>query len=92
MSKFHILFNKFECLQHHDMTDQVIEMLNKLTPLVEAIFFELNQVNRSPRLLRRDLANFFVAIEPRGFLTCLGLRKTVASQDKELPPDKSMLI
>jgi len=67
-------------------------MLNKCSPLIEGIFFELNQENRSPRLLRRDLANFFVAIQPRGFLTCLGLRKTAASQDKDLPPDRSMML
>ncbi len=51
MSKFPILFTKFPCLQHHDLTEEVIEKLNKLTPMIDDIFYEVNLDNRSPRFL-----------------------------------------
>lgn len=35
---------------------------------------------------------FFVSLEPRGFLSCLGLRKTIGTSDNNLPPDRKALI
>jgi hypothetical protein len=31
-------------------------------------------------------------LEPRGFLSCLGLRKTVGSSDLALPPERKALL
>ena len=91
MHKFPVVFKKFPCLEQHDLTHTMIDDLNKLTPLIDDIFYEISFINRSPRLLLKQLTQFFQQIKPRGFLTCLGLRTTAASQD-QLPPDRSMLI
>ena len=42
--------------------------------------------------LKRELTDFFVALQPRGILTCLGVRRTNSSIDEELPPEKNQLI
>ena len=42
--------------------------------------------------LRKELTDFFVALQPRGILTCLGVRRTSSSVDEELPPEKNQLI
>lgn len=59
--------------------------------MVIDIFKEINQVDKSPRALQKELIEFFIALEPAGFLLCLGLRKTVGSQEI-LPPDRKSLI
>lgn len=92
MDRFPIQFYPVPCLQLHDETGEVVQTLNQLTYLVNDIFHEASQPSRSPRLLIKQLATFFLELKSRGLLTCLGLRKTVASQDSELPPDKAMLI
>ena len=66
-------------------------MLCKLTPQLQYIFKELERMkedNSSPRMLQKELADFFISIGVRGILTCLGIRKTNSSVDLELPPER----
>ena len=70
-------------------------MMSKLTVQLKYVFKELEGVNvaeASPRALQKELADFFVALQPRGVLTCLGVRKTLSSVDSELPPEKDQLL
>jgi len=53
------------------MTEQVVYLFRELE--------RHTNENRSPRQLQKEITDFFLAIGPRGFLTCLGLRKTVSS-------------
>jgi len=59
--------------------------------MINNIFNELQQMNtdslKSPRKLLKDITDFLCSLEPRGFLACLGVRKTIGSQDSVLPPD-----
>ena len=43
-------------------------------------------------MLKGELTDFFVNIQARGILTCLGVRKTESSVDHELPPDRPQII
>lgn len=70
-------------------------MLTKLTTQLKYVFRELARVEKdggSPRMLQKELVDFFVALQPRGILTCLGVRHTNSSTDEELPPEKNQLI
>eukprot|EP00350_Pseudokeronopsis_sp_OXSARD2_P009364 CAMPEP_0170558030 /NCGR_PEP_ID=MMETSP0211-20121228/32225_1 /TAXON_ID=311385 /ORGANISM="Pseudokeronopsis sp., Strain OXSARD2" /LENGTH=197 /DNA_ID=CAMNT_0010869583 /DNA_START=303 /DNA_END=896 /DNA_ORIENTATION=+ len=85
------MFKKVECMQSYDETEQLIEeRLNKLTATLMSIFNELNQ-NKSPRALQKELIEFFASLEPKGFLVCLGFRKTIGSQEDFIPPDKNAI-
>ena len=42
--------------------------------------------------MQRELLEFFISLEPAGFLICLGLRRTIGSSDNSLPPDRKPLI
>ena len=69
-------------------------MLSKLTPQLKYVFTELDSdslLNNedSTMRLRKELTDFFVALQPRGILTCLGVRRTSSSIDEELPPEKN---
>jgi hypothetical protein len=79
MQKFPITFKQLQGLSSHDDTDKYIESMNKLTPMVIDIFKEVNQTDKSPRALQKELLEFFIALEPAGFLVCLGLRRTIGS-------------
>ena len=46
----------------------------------------------SPRGFMQELTDFMLALQPRGILTCLGVRQTSSSVDEELPPEKNQLI
>ena len=50
------------------------------------------EVSESPRSLHKELTDFLAALQPRGILTCLGIRRTSSSIDEELPPEKNQLI
>ena len=78
-------------MESHDETDKAIEGLNKLTPIVIDIFKEVNQPHKSPRALQKELLEFFISLEPYGFLVCLGMRKTIGTQPI-LPPDRNTLL
>jgi hypothetical protein len=62
--------------------------------MILEIFKELSGLpgGKSPRALQKELLEFFVALEPSGFLVCLGIRRTVGSQDISLPPERQQLI
>lgn len=92
MSQFPIHFKPLTCMSALDDTDKHMESLNKLTPLVHDIFVELGQTGKSPRILQKELLEFFMALEPSGFLVCLGIRRTVGSQDLTVPPERKNLI
>lgn len=51
--------------------------------MINNIFNELNQMNtdapKSPRKLLKDITDLLCSLEPRGFLACLGVRKTIGS-------------
>jgi len=66
-----------------------------MTENVNHVFKELEKCvseNRSPRQLQKEFADLLQLMGARGFLTCLGIRKTVSSQDIELPPDKQQML
>lgn len=103
LERFPVLFQPLACLAIHDETEEVCEMLSKLTPQLKYVFRELERCksedaigpdaqSRSPRNLLKELTDFMVALQPRGILTCLGVRKTNSSIDEELPPEKNQLI
>mmetsp|Transcript_41573 Transcript_41573/g.54745 ORF Transcript_41573/g.54745 Transcript_41573/m.54745 type:complete len:80 (+) Transcript_41573:451-690(+) len=79
-------------------------MLSKLTPQLKYVFRELERLDGddregagggsaplqdSPRSFMQELTDFMVALQPRGILTCLGVRHTNSSVDTELPPEKN---
>ena len=43
-------------------------------------------------MLQKELADFFISINVRGILTCLGIRRTNSSVDQELPPERQQLM
>jgi hypothetical protein len=62
--------------------------------VIADIFNELtgiNESNKSPTILQKEICEFLCLLETRGFLTCLGIRKTIGSLDDVLPPDKEDL-
>lgn len=61
-------------------------MLSKLTTQLKYVFRELSSEQRSPRALQKELVDFFYMIQPRGILTCLGVRKTASTVEEALPP------
>ena len=48
----------------------------------------VEQDNCSPRVLQKLVCDFLVSIEPKGFLCCLGIRRTIGSYENCLPPDR----
>ena len=102
LDRFPVLFQPLACLSHHDETEEVVEMLGKLTPQLKYVFRELencddeldsnNPQSAAVLLLQKELRDFFVAMQPRGILTLLGVRRTNSSIDEELPPEKNQLI
>ena len=96
MDRFPVLFQPLACLAQHDTTEEVCEMLTKLTTQLQYVFRELeiaeDDLNMSPNLLIKELTDFFFALQPRGILTCLGVRRTNSSTDDELLPEKIHLI
>ena len=105
LDRFPVLFQPLTCLAHHDETEEVVEMLSKLTPQLKYVFHELENCTNQEQFgsldelqspsricLKRELTDFFVALQPRGILTCLGVRRTNSSIDEELPPEKNQLI
>lgn len=48
-------------------------------------------MDKSPRALQKELLEFLIALEPSGFLVCLGLRRTAGSQEV-LPPERASLV
>ena len=94
IARFPVLYPEIESLKPHDDTPNFLMSLDKLTPVIADIFKELTGItesNKSPRALQKEICEFLCLLEPRGFLTCLGIRKTVGSQDMVLPPEKSDL-
>ena len=92
--RFPILYADIESMKQFDDTHHFLQSLDKLTPIISYIFKELTGItesNKSPRALQREICEFLCLLEPRGFLTCLGIRKTVGSQDTVLPPEKTDL-
>ena len=63
MGKFPIHFRQLSGLQSQDESEGIVETLSKLTPQVNDIFKELNQPERSPRHLQKELLDFFVSLE-----------------------------
>ena len=97
LDRFPVLFQPLACLAHHDETDEVCEMLSKLTPQLKYVFRELEYYKQSegsgsPRQLTKELTDFFVVLQPRGILTMLGCRRTSSSIDEVLPPEKNQMI
>ena len=106
LERFPVLFQPLACLAQHDETEIVVEMLTKLTPQVKYVFRELERCSHSsgspdpsnnlegcsPRSLLKELTELIVALQPRGILTCLGVRRTNSSVDEQLPPEKNQLI
>lgn len=67
-----------------DETHLEVETLSKLTSQVEDVFEALEH-NDSQNLFL-EIKDLLVALNPRGFLTCLGIRKTMGSKDVCPPP------
>ena len=93
--RFPVRFQEIQSLEDHDETPYYIETtLSQLTALVNQIFKEVETLendNCSPRVLQKYILEFLCSIEPSGFLTCLGIRKTVGSQDTVLLPEREDL-
>lgn len=86
--RFPVKFLEITSLQDHDQTEHLLQNFDKLTSLINEIFGDLiGSSEKSPRALQKDICEFLCLLEPRGFLTCLGVRKTVGSYDSILPPD-----
>ena len=79
-------------MQSQDETDSHLKHMDTLNASIELVFQEVLNPAKSPRQLQKELLDFFCNLGPRGFLTCLGLRKTVGSTAEELPPDRKSLI
>ena len=90
--RFPVKFQEIESLKYHDETEHYIQSLEKLTSFISEIFRELNESNKSPRALQKDICEFLCLLGTRGFLTCLGLRRTIGTQDSVLPPDTDELL
>ena len=74
LDRFPVLYQPLACLAQHDETEEVVEMLSKLTPQLKYVFRELErcegeELDSSPRSLQKELVDFFVALQPRGILT-----------------------
>jgi hypothetical protein len=72
----------------------MIQNFDKLTSFLSDIFKELTGLSenqKSPRALQKDICEFLCLLEPRGLLSCLGIRKTVGSQDSILPVECQIL-
>jgi hypothetical protein len=91
LDKFPILFQPLSCLAHHDTTHDVLEFMNKLTPMCKFVFKTLYS-KADPGKLQKEIEDFLMSMEQRGVLTCLGVRKTSSSVDTCLPPDKHQLL
>ena len=92
--RFPINFLEIESLKDYDESEHYIQSFEKLTPFVSEIFkdiTQLNSENKSPRALQKNICEFLCILEPRGFLTCLGVRRTIGSQDSVLPPERADL-
>ena len=49
----------------------------------------MDDSQKSPRALQKEICEFLCSLQPSGFLTCLGVRRTVGSQDTVLPPERA---
>jgi hypothetical protein len=81
-ARFPIKFLEVDSLMDHDNTYHYLQSLDKLTPIIHDIFSEIsgtNESKKSPRALQKDICEFLCLLEPRGFLSCLGIRKTLGS-------------
>jgi len=81
-ARFPIKFPQIDSLKQHDDTEHFIQSIDKLLPIIADIFNELTGItesNKSPRALQKEICEFLCMLEPRGFLTCLGIRKTIGS-------------
>lgn len=72
-----------------DMTAEILDSLNQLTPLVIALFTQLKQCS-VPQLIENSVRSVLIELGPRGILTMLGFRKTAGSQDIAWPDIKSL--
>ena len=90
--RFPVKFLEIPSLKHHDETEHYIQSLEKLTSFIGEIFKELNSSNKSPRALQKDICEFLCLLGTRGFLACLGLRRTIGTQDSVLPPEREELM
>lgn len=92
--RFPVKFKEIESLLQYDETEHFIQSLSKLTPYICDIFKEINNINesnKSPRALQKEICEFLCLLEPKGFLTCLGVRMTIGSQHTVLLPEKEDL-
>ena len=92
--RFPVNFKDIDSLKEHDITEHYIQNLDKLNPFLGDIFKELVSINssgKSPRALQKEICEFLCNLEPIGFLTCLGVRRTVGSQYTVLPPEREDL-
>ena len=85
--RFPVKFHEIPSLKAHDETEHFIQSLSKLNQFISEIFKELNESSKSPRALQKDICEFMCLLGTRGFLTCLGVRRTIGTQDSVLPPD-----
>jgi hypothetical protein len=93
-ARFPIKFPPIESLVAHDNTEHFLQSIDKLTPVIRDIFKEVQGIDdssKSPSALQKEICEFLCLLEPRGFLTCLGIRKTIGSQDTVLPPERTEL-
>ena len=80
---FLLNLNKISGLDQ-DETSLEVETLSKLTSDVEDVFDAL--LHNDTQILFIEIKDLLVALKPRGFLTCLGIRKTYSSKDICPPP------
>ena len=80
-------------MTQHDLTTHFLESIDKLYQVISDIYKEIKNVDKdnSPALLQKEICEFLCLLGPRGFLTCLGVRKTIGSVDHVLPPDREDL-
>lgn len=93
-ARFPIKFPQIESLVAHDNTEPFLSSIDKLTPVIRDIFKEVQGIDdssKSPSALQKEICEFLCLLEPRGFLICLGIRKTIGSQDTVLPPERAEL-
>ena len=74
--RFPIRYAEIESLKDHDETEHYIQSLEKFTPIIGDIF---KDTDKSPRALQKEICDFMCLLGPRGFLTCLGVRRTIGS-------------
>ena len=87
--RFPIRFHEIPSLKEYDETEHYIQSLDKLTSFIGEIHKE---ANKSPRALQKDMCEFLCLLGARGFLTCLGVRRTIGSQESVLPPEREELV